>query len=320
MNVTGYEVGALLYCPANAHSGVPEALEGEKISQPFSLAFCLEDTVAEEGVAEAEAALYQTLRKISAARREREFYLPRIFIRVRSPRQMRELAERYGEFSQILRGFIRPKFFVDNCGPYIQAIQSISGEYQYMPILESPAMVDLPGRYSGLVQVRDALEAVSDQILNIRVGASDLSHVFGLRRHVGSTIYDLLPVARLLCDIVTTFAGQYVVSGPVWEYYGGPGWDTGLRRETEQDLLSGFTGKTVIHPNQIPVVNRCLQVSQSDYLDACRILNWEPDSPHLVSASTEATRMNEYNTHFRWAQRVSCLARIYGVRNGRRDL
>ena len=233
---------------------------------------------------------------------------------------MRELAERYGEFSQILRGFILPKFFVDNCGPYIQAIQSISGEYQYMPILESPAMVDLPGRYSGLVQVRDALEAVSDQILNIRVGASDLSHVFGLRRHVGSTIYDLLPVARLLCDIVTTFAGQYVVSGPVWEYYGGPGWDTGLRRETEQDLLSGFTGKTVIHPNQIPVVNRCLQVSQSDYLDACRILNWEPDSPHLVSASTEATRMNEYNTHFRWAQRVACLARIYGVRNGRRDL
>ena len=113
MNVTGYEVGALLYCPANAHSGVPEALEGEKISQPFSLAFCLEDTVAEEGVAEAEAALYQTLRKISAARREREFYLPRIFIRVRSPRQMRELAERYGEFSQILRGFILPKFFVE---------------------------------------------------------------------------------------------------------------------------------------------------------------------------------------------------------------
>ena len=85
MNLTGYEVGALLYCPANAHSGVPEALSREAIPRPFSLAFCLEDTVAEDGVAQAEAALYQTLERISAARREREFYLPLLFIRVRSP-------------------------------------------------------------------------------------------------------------------------------------------------------------------------------------------------------------------------------------------
>ncbi len=49
--------------------------------------------------------------------------------------------------------------------------------------------------------------------------------------------------------------GDYVVSGPVWEYYDGPGWESGLRQELEDDRLCGFVGKTVIHPKQIELVN-----------------------------------------------------------------
>ena len=99
-------------------------------------------------------------------------------------------------------------------------------------------MIDLHTRYAHLHQVKSALESVSDRVLNIRVGGNDLSHAFGLRRRVSNTIYDVKPVADLLVDIVTTFATQYVVSGPVWEYYNGPGWDTGLRRELELDPVS----------------------------------------------------------------------------------
>ena len=76
----------------------------------------------------------------------------------------------------------------------------------------------------------------------------------------------------------------------------------------------GFIGKTVIHPNQIPVVNECLKVSPADYQDACRILNWDPASPRLVLSSAESTRMNEYNTHFHWADRIIQLARVYGIK------
>ena len=83
----------------------------------------------------------------------------------------------------------------------------------------------------------------------------------------------------------------------------------------ELDLLCGFVGKTVIHPNQIAVVNDCLKVSAADYQDACHILNWDPDSFQLVSSSAESTRMNEYNTHFRWADRIVRLAQVYGVKD-----
>ena len=317
-NITGYHVGALLYCPADMHSTIVDSLIHERFPQPFSLAFCLEDTVREEHVEQAEQALYQTLEQISAAARAQAFYLPLIFIRVRSPQQLQKLAGLYGRFAQILTGFILPKFFVENCGAYLASIQDIQNreglDYWYMPIFEAPSMIPLHRRYDGLAQVRDCLEPVSDRILNIRVGGNDLSHAFGLRRHVDNTIYDLRPVAALLSDIAATFVPRYVVSGPVWEYYAGGGWEDGLRRELELDLLCGFVGKTVIHPNQIAVVNQGLKVSAADYQDACSILNWDPASSHLVSSSAQSTRMNEYNTHSRWAGRILQRAQIYGVR------
>lgn len=317
--ITGYDVGALLYCPANARNHIVDALVRERYPRPFSLAFCLEDTVRDDGVEEAERELFHTFEQISRALKENKFYLPLIFVRVRSPEQMRKLAAKFGAFSDFLTGFILPKFFIENCGAYIRTIQDIKASdglsFRYMPIFESASMIDLRWRYTHLFEVKDHLEAVSDQILNIRVGGNDLSHAFGLRRHVTDTIYDIRPVSDLLTDIVTAFATRYVVSGPVWEYYAGSGWEEGLRREMELDLLCGFVGKTVIHPNQIPVVNDCLRVSAADYRDACDILNWDPANPRLVSSSAQLTRMNEYNTHTRWADRMLRLAQVYGVKS-----
>lgn len=317
--ITGYDVGALLYSPANAHLDIVDALVQERLPQPFSLAFCLEDTVRDDAVEEAEKILSHTLERISAAEKERSFYHPLIFVRVRSPRQLLKLSKAFARFSNILTGFILPKFFTDNCDDYIDGIRNgidANLAWRYMPIFESALMIDLHTRYEQLAYVRDALDAVSDHILNIRVGGADLSQAFGLRRHVNNTIYDLQPVANLLSDIVSTFTQRYVVSGPVWEYYAGEGWDSGLRKEIELDMLCGFIGKTVIHPNQIPVVNECMKVSIADYRDARQILNWDPHTSRLVSASTGANRMNEYKTHFRWADKILHLARKYGIRDG----
>lgn len=268
--LTGYDVGALLYCPANAHGSIVGAIVEQRFPTPYSLAFCLEDTVREDAVADAERMLRGTLSRIASAAEGGSFFLPPIFVRVRSPEQLLRLAEEYAPFSSILRGFILPKFFLENCGAYLAAIRSIgrTEEYFYMPVFESAAMIPPQTRREALTEVRAQLDTVSGSILNIRVGGNDLSHAFGLRRPANRTIYDLRPVADILIDIVAAFGTQYVVSGPVWEYYSGEGWEEGLRREMELDLLNGFTGKTVIHPNQIPVVNEMLRVSHQDYADA----------------------------------------------------
>ena len=314
--LSGYDVGALMYCPANAHTTIADSLANERIPKPFSLAFCLEDTVHESAVIEAENRLYQTLGEIMKVSTEKAFYMPNIFIRIRNPEHLRSLAAVFKPFERILTGFILPKFFVENCHEYVQVIQEIekTTSYYYMPIFESSEMIDPGTRHKNLALVKEALEPISHMILNIRVGGNDLSHAFGLRRPVTRSIYDLRPVSHILIDIVSTFATQYVVSGPVWEYYSGDGWDTGLRKELELDILNGFTGKTVIHPKQIPIVNEMLKVSYSDYQDACSILKWDNSKGQMVSASADSGRMNEYNTHFNWANKIVLRAKKYGVK------
>ena len=185
-----------------------------------------------------------------------------------------------------------------------------------MPVLEDRSLLTLSSRSSQLEQLKALLD-YEPQVLNIRVGCNDLCNLFSVRRQPQQTIYQVLPVAQILSDILTVFQEDYVVSAPVWEYfqdrYGR--WKTGLQRELELDLLNGFTGKTVIHPKQIAIVNTAMQVSQTDYEDACQILNWNQDNPFYVSGSVQAQRMNEYKTHHNWAQRTLLLAQIYGIRS-----
>ena len=91
--LTGYDVGALLYCPANAHGSIVGAIVEQRFPTPYSLAFCLEDTVREDAVADAERMLRGTLSRIASAAEGGSFFLPPIFVRVRSPEQLLRLAE-----------------------------------------------------------------------------------------------------------------------------------------------------------------------------------------------------------------------------------
>lgn len=311
-----YSVGPLLYSPA-ANTTVSDSIINGKFGRNYSLALCLEDTIDDNCVEEAEDILISTLTALSQSHSEINFFLPEIFVRVRYPEQMSSLYKRLGSAGHILTGFIIPKFALDNADSYIEALQkinSISADKVYiMPILESPTMIHLQKRYEILYALKEKMDAVSDLILNVRVGGNDLCHAFGFRRQNTEPIYEIQPIANILSDIMTVFGIDYVVSGPVFEYYSGENWEQGLEQEVKRDRLNGFVGKTVIHPNQIPVINRIFMVSKADYEDALSILDWQPDAILRVSGSTASNRMNEYKTHFNWARRILALAKAYGV-------
>ena len=55
-----YSVGPLLYCPAN-HKSLANSLIHERFGRHFSLAVCLEDTIRDDRIAEAEHELVQTI-------------------------------------------------------------------------------------------------------------------------------------------------------------------------------------------------------------------------------------------------------------------
>lgn len=315
-NIMYYSVGALLYCPANKKS-IADSVISEKFGTKYSLALCLEDTINDNFVEQAENELIQSINKIYISFQSQPFYLPKIFIRVRNNEQIVRLTKALGQSIEIITGFIFPKFTTSNATSYIQEVikaNEISGKKLYMmPIYENSSIINLRDRYEILYELKDTLAQAEDLVLNIRVGGNDLCHMFGFRRHSNESIHQLRPIANIFSDIITVYGMDYVVSGPVWEYYAGNNWEDGLAAEIKDDMLCGFVGKTVIHPNQIPVVNRSYQVSRNDFNDAQAILNWNQNANEFVAGNLSKERMNEYKTHNNWAQRTLYLAESFGI-------
>lgn len=315
-DVLYYSVGALLYCPANKES-IADSIIHEKFGNKFSLALCLEDTINDDFVTEAEQTLIESINKIFINYQKQPFYLPKIFIRVRNSEQIERLTKAFKEGIEIITGFIIPKFNSDNATEYINQLikvnELVSKKIYMMPIYENSSIIDLRNRTDILYSLKESLSPIEELVMNIRVGGNDLCHMFGFRRHSDESIHQIKPISNIFSDIITIYGMDYVVSGPVWEYYAGDNWEKGLIQEIQDDKLCGFTGKTVIHPNQIPIINRAYQVSRNDFNDAQAILNWNRNSNAFVSGSEAKERMNEYKTHINWAQKTVFLAEAYGI-------
>lgn len=313
-SVSPYAVGALLYTPAS-HENIAHSVITERFDTPYSLALCLEDSISDQAVPAAEHNVVQILKQIAQA--DTKFYKPLIFVRVRTPEQIGRLYAQMGEGHTVLTGFIAPKCTAENLPQYLAQVYEIRKETNLylMPILESSNLAEPDTRPIELRKIKQILDASKDCILNVRVGGNDFCNIFGLRRHATETIHDIRCVDRILSDIIAYFSRDYVVSGPVWEYFNDPdgAWRSGMLRETKLGVLNGFIGKTVIHPNQISVVNEALRVSAEDYADAQAILGMAQNADFLVSKSAHGGRMNEYKTHTKWAHKICTLAEIYGV-------
>lgn len=317
-----YSVGALLYCPANRKT-IVDSIVQQRFGTKYSLALCLEDTIRDDCVAEAEHILANSLHLLAEQTQKSQFYLPKIFVRVRNARQIGRLCKIFGETTRLVMGFILPKFSLENADLYIEEIIRANELHSQpiftMPIFESPSIIDLRHRTEILYILKEKIDQIEDKILNIRVGGNDLCHAFGYRRHDDESIHQIRPIADIFSDIITVYGQNYIVSGPVWEYYHSSNWERGLYHEIADDKLCGFIGKTVIYPSQIAVVNEAYKVSQRDYKDAAAILNWDKTSHSLVAGSVNGERMNEYKTHSNWALRTLLTAEYFGVKKTQPD-
>lgn len=316
-----YRVGALLYMSA-FQSGIAEKICQGLIRCLSSVAFCLEDAVHDRAAEQAEASLLRTLRLLydNPVPRER---LPLIFIRPRTPEQMERVHHALGNMQGLVTGYIFPKFDLNNAEAWLKTHERLSedrpGPLYFMPILESRMVAEALTRREALTKLRDILDEVRPCVLNVRVGGNDFSNLYGLRRNIDQTIYDMGVVRDILMDILNIFAQDYVVSGAVWNYFGrseDEPWAKGLERELALDRLNGFLGKTAIHPCQLPLIRRSLSVSREDYEDACAVLNWSQETTG-VEKSVMGNRMNELKCHAKWAERIKILGDIYGIRSER---
>lgn len=321
-SILQHAIGANMYVPAILET-LYDKLVNDKFYNIGALTLCLEDSIedsivpaAEQNVLHILQALYQYTSGNQAQN------LPLIFIRVRNVDQFRHLAQMLKvEHLSVLCGFSFPKFNSTNADNYLSTLQNLSvntGQVLYgMPIIEDKTVMYKEQRFTELLKLQQVLKKYDSYILNIRVGGTDFSSIFGLRRDVSTTIYDIKPVADCLTDIVNFFMReecQYVLSGPVWEYYA---WEedaiemVNLKKELLLDIQNGFQGKTIIHPSQIELVNKSYIVKYEEYQDAVNILQ----SKGGVFARYTGNGMNEVNPHRKWAEKIMAKAEIFGVTN-----
>ena len=321
-----YCVGGLLYMPASQN--IAEKIIDGRLDKVKSMVLDLEDSLGDDMVGFGQKKIVDTLSVLDSAIKDqnKQFSIenvPLIFIRIRSKGQMVEAIDSLGDLSYLLTGFNVPKFDKTNCDDYVEEFMQVHAkvksehntELYIMPIIENKSAMYRQLRMDNLLYINNALRPISQQVLNIRVGGADFCALFGIRRAIDENIHEIGAVRSVFSDIINVFGKNYVVSGPVWEYFGkerGEAWEKGLINEIKYDKINGFIGKTSIHPSQLPAIQESLVVSDMDYQDAMMILGINVNTQG-VKKSAYGNRMNEVKTHTKWAQKIVALARIYGV-------
>ncbi|KEK25196.1 HpcH/HpaI aldolase/citrate lyase family protein [Bacillus gaemokensis] len=350
-NQLAYALGATLYTPGTKET-IADDIATQKHKGATSIVLCLEDSISDGDVNFAEKNVViqmQLLAHMIDANKLHKSDIPLLFIRIREPKQMRSLILELGNAVHCISGFVLPKFTPANGLPYIHTLRNINEKYSLslygMPILESPEIMYKETRIEALLAIKAILDSYRDSILNVRIGATDFSGIFSIRRNKDTTIYDISVIRDCISDIINIFSrskDEYIISGPVWEYFGNQQrvlkpqlrqtpfresfgnagltmreemlqrYEDGLIHEVLLDQANGLIGKTVIHPSHIKLVQAMHVVTLEDYLDAKAIFE-NAHTYNGVMKSSFSNKMNEVKPHYNWARKTLLKSNIYGV-------
>ena len=348
-----YALGATLYIPG-IHPKIHEYLLNRKYVSLTTMVICLEDSIGDREVEKAEKNVKDIFCKLDQDIKMGnidENNLPILFIRTRNTNQLKRVLK-VKEIVKYITGINIPKFNSVEGEYQLKLIQEASMYYEIpiyaMPIIETKEVIDLRTGSKELGSIKDIALEYREQILNIRIGATDFTGIFGIRRSIDATIYDIGVMNECISRIINYF-GQaedgFVISGPVWEFfnnksrllkpelrqtpfrkYGQEGVITrkeilnkaedGLIKEVILDKVNGLTGKTVIHPSHIRLVNALQVITKEEYEDSLQILTNKEDG---VIKSMGGNKMNEMKPHTNWAKKIQVKSKIYGVINEDED-
>lgn len=335
-------LGATIYIPAIRKNLLKDILK-MKNKDATSVVVCLEDSVPDSKLSEAEENFHRLLEEIAQSP---NLELPLVFVRPRTPEHFSQIVESNFGLLAPLAGFVFPKF--DNINSVATEFCHILAETNertglnlyFMPVIESPSVVHVETRFAALSGISQVLTQFRGSLLAVRVGATDMSSSYGMRRSQDFTIYDNRLISGALADIVNVLGHAddcTVITGAVWEHFNTTdrtfkpllretlfnddpklrtklltqGYDTFLK-ELQLDKVNGFTGKTVIHPSHISFVHSNLVVTHEEFSDAEDILK---DMGGGANASTYRNKMNEVKPHTAWAKRIMNRASMFGVSN-----
>ncbi|MEU3207158.1 HpcH/HpaI aldolase/citrate lyase family protein [Streptomyces cyaneofuscatus] len=338
-------LGATLYSPATRPTLADDVMKqaGRGV---VSMVLCLEDSIDDAEVVEAEANLVRQFAQL-AERDATGTGLPLLFVRVREPGQITDLVDRLGTSVRMLSGFVLPKFTEERGTLFLEALAEAEAACRQrlfaMPVLESPELLHLETRGEVLQGIARSVDKYRDRVLALRLGVTDFCSAYGLRRAPDMTAYDVQIVGSVIADVVNVLGRAdgtgFTITGPVWEYFRrqermfkpqlrrspfleGSAEELrtaliehdldGLLREIELDRANGLLGKTCIHPSHVAPVHALSVVSHEEFTDAQDILRPERGGGGVLR-SAYTNKMNEVKPHRAWAERTLQRAEVFGV-------
>ncbi|MGW8376341.1 HpcH/HpaI aldolase/citrate lyase family protein [Streptomyces sp. ODS28] len=341
-------LGATLYSPATRHALAADVRK-QAARGVVSMVLCLEDSIGDADVTEAEDNLVRQLAELDRETVEsgENGGLPLLFVRVREPDQILSLTARLGPAVRLLSGFVLPKFTEERGIPFLEAVaeaEEATGRRLFgMPVLESPELLHLESRAATLAGIARTVDKHRERVLALRLGVTDFCSAHGLRRTPEMTAYDVQLVAGVIGDVVNVLGRAdgtgFTVTGPVWEYFrfeermfkpqlrrspflSGRAEELrtaliehdmdGLLREIELDRANGLLGKTCIHPSHVSPVHALSVVTHEEFTDASDILSPDRDGGGVLR-SAYTNKMNEVKPHRAWAERTLLRAEVFGV-------
>ncbi|WP_339340976.1 HpcH/HpaI aldolase/citrate lyase family protein, partial [uncultured Psychrobacter sp.] len=306
-----YQLGASLYMPATRQD-IWQVIKRDKLPTINSIIICVEDAVSHDDVELALQRLQELLNTWAAHidsindpstpqnNKQEQPTRPLVFVRPRNPMMLQKLA--HYKHIELLDGFVMPKVDMCSLSNWRMACQNLSTDQLLMPTLETAALFNPHHNQELAIGFK---EAFSQPVFALRIGGNDLFAALRLRRPKNSIVYDT-PIGTLAYQLLGCFVPHgFYLTAPVFEYLDQP---TLFMQELTRDVSLGLVGKTVIHPNQIALVQQAYCVPASTLDEAQAILHSEAKAVFKYNNT-----MLEPATHRAWATEIINRAKVFGT-------
>ena len=284
------ELGATLFVPA-IHKDLLQIVNGEKYPKLRSVVVDSEDGVDKKNLLSAIQSIKNLLLELKNGN-------CLVFIRPKNVDVLKQLLE-FDGISKI-DGFILPKFSLSNAHEYLKTIGT---NYAIMPSIEGEELFN----QQELFKLRDILLHYKEQVIIVRFGLEDMLRQLGMRRTCEQSIFDISATFSVLGNFIATFksAGFFVSGGvyPCFEDF------KGFEKDVKRDMQEGLFSKTIIHPNQIDIINKFYQVTWEEFNEACEIYG------NSSAIFKQNGKMAERDTMTPYSKEIIKRAEVYGIKD-----
>ena len=289
-SINSISLGGTLFIPAT-HKNLLAVVNGEKYPNLRSVVIDTEDSIMESELPYAMESLKNILKRFDKS----SLF---VFIRPRNSNILKELLK-YENIDRI-NGFILPKFSLQNADSYFDTLGT--SKHLVMPSIEGKELFNQPQ----LLKLKDKLAQHKKRIILVRFGLEDMLRQLGMKRACEDSIFDFSATNVVLGNFIALFKSSgFDISGGVYPCFKD---NEGFKRDLKRDLKEGLFSKTIIHPNQIDMINELYKVTQEEFDESIEILNSKKAIFSQNSKMAEKTTMNPY------AKNIIKRADIYGIK------